>query len=150
MTNVQRFKGKVSIQSRAGKGTTVRLELPLTIATSKVLLVTGSHSLYGLPLEAIRETVKVFRGSIRTLKGREIFLWRGRPLPLLRLSEVLGANGPPDDVVGEQEIILKPLTGELAMVRIYLGAAILGDGSVLLVLDPANLVREGAYGCRSK
>lgn len=165
-TSVQRLKGRVYIHSRVGEGTTVQLELPLTMATSKVLLLTSGRYLYGLPLEAIRETMRVPRRNITTLKGHEVFLWRGKLLPLLRLNEMLGSNrSAPEatsvaeeeyivvlmkgaglvvsDVVGEQEIIIKPLTGELAKIRTFLGAAILGDGNILLVLDPASLVPEG-------
>lgn len=165
---VKRLKGSVQVRSRLGEGTTVRLEVPLTLALSKVLLLTSGQQQYGLPLEAVRETAKVQRRDVRTLKGREVTVWRGRLLPLVRLRDVLetdpagffvedafgtdeehvvvltsGFGLVVDDLIGEQDIILKPLTGELAEVRVFLGAAILGNGSILLVLDPANLVREG-------
>ncbi|MBF7084203.1 chemotaxis protein CheA [Desulfallas sp. Bu1-1] len=169
-TSLRRINGKVRVYSQPGSGTCIRMELPLTMVTSKVLLVEVSGQPYGLPLDAVQETVKLNMVQIKTMKGQPVAVLRNELVPLFDTGSLLarhkiintdaGAGSGSDeeiyivvlntgtglavhDLLGEQDIILKPLEGELTKITIFAGAAILGDGNVLLVLNPHELTRTG-------
>ncbi|TCO59011.1 two-component system chemotaxis sensor kinase CheA [Caldanaerobacter subterraneus] len=156
---VRRLGGNVRLMSKAGVGTSVYLELPVTMVTSRVLLFTLKERRYALPLESVGELVKIKVEDIRKMKGKEVVVLRGEIMPLLRLKEFMGLqndaeekfdteyslvvlnNGVAvmvDEFIGEQEIIIRPLPEELSSVY-FLGAAILGDGDIVLVLNPEKL-----------
>lgn len=154
---VKRLGGTVEVESASGAGAAVVIGLPFSMATSEVLLVRIGEEVYGLPLAAVRETVRVEGKDLRTLRGRPVVRRRGQIIPVLPVQRCLEAGVfrreeavlvvlwqqaalPVDDVLGREEIIVKPLTGELRKLRIFTGAAVLGDGRVLLVLDPNELV----------
>jgi two-component system chemotaxis sensor kinase CheA len=160
---VEKAGGRISMTSVKGSGTTVRLNLPLSMAVSRVMTVTLDDRLFGIPMDLIHGTVKVARTDVVKINGSEAFVLRDRVVPLLHLSRLLDlpdAAEPPDDVavlvvqVGGQtiglgisafgegmEVILKPLEGMLAKIVGYTGTALLGDGRVLLVLDLKELVQ---------
>jgi len=146
-----------------GVGTTVRIDLPLSMAVSRVMTVVLGKSLFGVPMDLIQGIVKVPRGDIVRIKECEAFVLRDRVVPLVRLTQLLelpdetclGARRSPLLVVrvngqtiglgisafGEgMEVILKPLEGMLAKIAGYAGTALLGDGRVLLVLDLKELI----------
>lgn len=169
-TSLRQVNGKVRVYSEPGSGTCIRMELPLTMVTSKVLLVKVSGQPYGLPLDAVQETVKLNASQIKTMKGQPVAVLRNELVPLSDTGSLLArhkiintdadANTGSDeeiyiavlntgiglavhDLLGEQDIILKPLEGELAGIAIFAGAAVLGDGNVLLVLNPHELTQTG-------
>jgi two-component system chemotaxis sensor kinase CheA len=160
--------GRVSIASRPGLGTCVSLSLPMQVSMTRVMIVRAGGLQFGVPLDAVRSMVCVNRGRIREVPcGRDggagqAFALGEQILPLVSLAHVLGlpASGGSDDVWvlvvdAEQgpaglavegfgartDVILRPLTGVLAGTAWYLGAALLGDGGVLLVLDVQALLR---------
>ena len=161
---MEKANGSVGITSEAGKGTCIRLSLPLSMAVSNVIVVESDRQIFGIPMESVVETVRVPRRAIRSIKQRRTTVLRGRIVPLLSLNELLAVpaeqqpNG--DDefatlVVRVQnahvgivvdgfretvDIILKPLAGLLGNLPGYAGSALLGDGSVLMVLNPKELV----------
>jgi len=121
-------------------------------------MVRIGSSVYGLPLAAVEETVRVGGKDIRTVRGRPMALLRGEIIPLLESHVYLEATAscsdeailvvlrqkaalPVDAVLGKEVVIVKPLAGELKRLSVFMGAAVLGDGRVLLVLDPNELVR---------
>ncbi|MBN2886951.1 MAG: chemotaxis protein CheA [Chromatiaceae bacterium] len=158
-------KGGIELRSELGRGTRLLLTLPLSMAVTNVMMVRAQGQDYGIPMDSVVETVRVPRSAIRTLKQRQATVLRGRLVPLLALNALLGSPKPPqldeaeahavlvvrvrgeplglliDDFRETVDIILKPLGGVLETLRGYAGTALLGDGSVLLVLDPEDLVQ---------
>ena len=158
--HVESFGGTLEAFSEPGKGTRITLVLPLTLALLDVLLVERGGQAFGLPLAAVDEVVAV--ESSLTLEGRPSLDLRGRAIPLADLAALVGLAAPPlarrapavvvasggrrvatwcDVLLGEEEIVVKPLGPLLASAKGYLGGAILGDGRIALLLDPAALTR---------
>lgn len=162
-TTIDRLGGRVEVASRLGEGTQVRLSLPLSMAITRVMMVEAGGALFGIPMDVIAETVRLEPARIHLLKRAETFVLREAIVPLVRLAERLGMAQPPrvqgeaeavlvvrlgDSTVGlvvdafrdSMDVILKPLDGALAGLRLYTGTALLGDGRVLLVLNPKELL----------
>ncbi|WP_025323809.1 chemotaxis protein CheA [Deferrisoma camini] len=160
---VDRVGGSVSVQSTLGRGTLIRLSLPLSMAVTRVMIVEVGGETLGVPIENIVETVRVPTDEIHRIKRHEAVVLRDRLVPLCRLGRVLDLGGD-EAGPGEEEavlvvsidgrelglvvdrfhegvdIILKPLEGIMAGFRLYAGTALLGDGRVLLVLNLRELV----------
>ena len=159
---VEKVHGEVTISSRKGEGTTVRLSLPLSMAVSRVMMVEAADGLFGIPMDAIAETVRIPRGDIRIIKQAEVFVLRDAIIPIVRLHDLLALGGVRDATeeeaivvarVGNRsvglvidrfregiDVILKPLDGVLAGMRGFSGSALLGDGRILLVLNLKELL----------
>jgi two-component system chemotaxis sensor kinase CheA len=163
--HVESLRGSLEVTSEPGHGTTVTMLLPLTLALLRVLLLERGGQVFGLGLPAIEEVVIV--KDTMSLGGRQSIEIRGHSVALADLAELVGAAASdlperPDAVIvasaagrvgvicdrilGEEEVVVKSLGALLANVSGYLGAAIMGDGSVALILDPASLVRRQAGG----
>jgi two-component system, chemotaxis family, sensor kinase CheA len=155
--HVESFGGSLQIESEPGAGMSVTLLLPLTLALLDVLLVERGSHVFGVPLASVQEAVAVT--ETLSLTGRKSLELRGESVAFGDLADLLGADAPPlpprapaiivaaggrrvalacDRLIGESEVVVKPLGPLLASVRGYLGAAILGDGRVALLLDPAG------------
>ncbi|MEH3147356.1 MAG: chemotaxis protein CheA [Methylobacterium frigidaeris] len=163
-----RLGGRVAVETRTGAGTTIRLVLPQAVALTRLLLVGAGAETYGLPIEAVAEVVRVGRDRIGALGRGEATILRGRTVPVVRLAERLSVeDGPgpageatlavvtcgPDRVAveigrvhGHLDAVVRPLTGLVAALPDIAGTTLLGDGRVLLVLDPAALVAGAAEG----
>jgi two-component system, chemotaxis family, sensor kinase CheA len=162
-TAVERIGGRVAIETRAGLGTTVKLSLPFSMMMSHVMTVEAGGQLFGLPLEAVLETVRVPREAIVAIGAAHAVVLRDRTIPVIELGQVLGTGerltdggdavivivavggqliGIRVDRLGERmEVILKPLDGLLAGTPGISGTTVLGDGRVLLVLDLGEILR---------
>ena len=158
--NVDALRGSVSVESRPGRGATISLRLPLTLAIIQGFRVGVAGEVYILPLEAVSECVELPAGSERGRCG--VLNLRGRPLPFLRLRDQFGLGGDPpvrenvvvvqhagapvglavDALLGESQTVIKPLGRMFQGVRGVSGSAILGDGRVALILDVGGLLRE--------
>jgi two-component system chemotaxis sensor kinase CheA len=159
---VERLGGQASVRSRPGHGTTIRLSLPLTVVMTKIMAVRMGPELYGIPLDGIIETAFVPASRVLPVRDAEAFVWRDRTLPLVRLADLLGI-GPPaeapqrqkvvvmaagDDLVGvavdgfaeRMDVLMRPMTGILAGMPGVMGTTLLGDGSVLMILDIPDLI----------
>ena len=161
-SNLKKLSGTVQLDSVVGRGTTVYLRLPLTLAILPVLLVQVRDEVYALPLRSVLETARIRPEEVHSVEGRDVLRLRGATLPLLRLHQVFevpasGATQPAlrvvvlgigehrvallvDQLIGQESTVIKPLTAFLHHSASLAGATISGDGRVRLVLDPAGLL----------
>jgi two-component system chemotaxis sensor kinase CheA len=159
---IGRLGGRVEVDTLRGRGATVRFVLPFTLVMSQVLTVEVGGQMFGIPLEAVRETVRLAAGAATSVGQARAFVLRDRTLPLIELAASLGdfeASDPTGDLevvvvqaggqagglrvdrLGERlEIMLKPVTGLLGGAAGIAGTTLLGDGRVLIVLDLAELL----------
>jgi two-component system, chemotaxis family, sensor kinase CheA len=164
--NIQAMGGHVEITSHAGKGTTTRIVLPLTLAILDGMSVKVGSEIFILPLNFVMESLQPVAEDIYTVaNGERVVRVRGEYLPLVALHEVFvvdGARTEPtqgivtimqtegrrfamliDELVGQQQVVVKNLETNYRKVRGISAATILGDGSVALIVDVAALNREG-------
>jgi two-component system chemotaxis sensor kinase CheA len=155
---IEGLGGRVALRSTPGQGTSVRFILPFSVILTRVLTLSAGGQVFGLPFESVAETLELSRERIVRVGAAAAFTHRGRTLPLLDLAELLGlpasaATGPIPVVVlngegaliverfGEPlEVMLKPAGGLLAGLAWVAGTALLGDGSVLIVLELSELI----------
>lgn len=166
---IEKLRGRVEVRSEQGVGTTFYLRVPLTLAIINALVVRQGADRYILPLFAVREILPPGQ-KINTIEGRnEICLLRDRVVPIVRLENVLGRspgegrdttaasiivieNGPKrvalavDEVVGKQEVVIKSLGDWLGRVSGVAGGAILGDGTVGIILDLDAIIGREGFG----
>lgn len=161
-TNITRLNGTISIESELGRGTRFTLRLPLTLAIIQSLLVRVGEETYALPLHAVIEVVGLDEQNVSTIKGREVLRLREQVLPLLSVGDVLSAGTRQDgarryavvvgvahhalglvvdDLIGQKEIVIKPLGSYLKKIPGLAGSTILGDGRVIMILDVGEIVR---------
>jgi two-component system, chemotaxis family, sensor kinase CheA len=159
-TSVQALGGSLTVHSEPGRGTEVILLLPLALALLEVLLFERGGAVFGVPLAMVDEAVIVKQTF--TLEGRPTLDVRGRSLHVVDFATLAGAHAPPlhdqppglvisaggrraivacDALLGQEEVVVKPLGPLLANVEGYLGAAILGDGRIALLVEPSALTR---------
>jgi len=158
---VQALGGSVEVETRRGQGTRFLLRLPLTLAIVRALLVSCGGERYALPLAGVQEIVEVPAGRVHRVGPHRTTLLRGAVLPLVSVHEALEIPVPEgtdrllcvvtggrrrvglwvDRVLGEGEVVVKPLGPYLGQVPGVSGATILGDGRVALILEPSALVR---------
>ena len=158
---VEALHGVVHIESEIGKGTSCRIELPASLLVSKAIRVAVSGHEVVLPIDTIRNMVKIPKSVVRTVQGQQMAPVRGTVFPMLWLAHALSfeemverraelavaiietASGPyglvVDHFLGEVEIVVKPLNGVLAKVPEYVGAAIMGNGKTVLVVNTERL-----------
>ncbi len=154
------LNGMVSVETRVGRGSTFTLELPLTLATFRGLLVESMHEVYAIPLSFVQETGRLESQLVQTIVGREVVNLRGTVMPLYRLSVISpDAEGASEDfmvvvrvgdrpaalavdrLMDQQEVVVKSLGSTIGRAKGVAGASILGDGDVALILDVATLLK---------
>jgi two-component system chemotaxis sensor kinase CheA len=169
-TNVEKIGGSVDIQSTPGRGTTVRVRIPLTLAIIPALIVTCGGERFAIPQVSLSELVRLNfddnRRPIEWVGGAPVYRLRGRLLPLVYLDRELGirtandsdptgginivvlqAEGQQfglivDEITDTEEIVVKPLGKQLKGISAYSGATIMGDGRVALILDVPGLAQR--------
>jgi len=163
-TAVEGVNGTIRLESQLGKGTSIQISLPLSMAVTKVMIVESDRQIFGVPMDHVVETVRVPKSSIHTIKNNQTAVLRDRIIPLKGLNALLDipmsqlVNDDDEvavlvarvgtDVVGlmvddfkeTMEVIQKPLSGVLAGLSAYSGSALMGDGSVLMVLNTRGIV----------
>src|SRR6059036_3270018 len=158
---LHRLKGTVEIATRAGKGTTFRLKLPLTLAIIKALLFRVEQRLYAIPLNAVAEIARAQNSELHLVDGCEVVQLRGQVLPLVRLGQkpagewsersgkifvLVMALGERklglivDALEGEEELVIKSLDDQTVATDLVSGASILGDGRVVLIMNLPTIV----------
>jgi two-component system chemotaxis sensor kinase CheA len=161
--HVEGLGGSLELESEPGRGMKATLLLPLTLALLRLLMCKRGGQTYGLPLTSVREVVAV--AETVSLGGRRSLEIRGETVPVADLADLIGANAPAlreqpsamviatggrrtavacDEVIGDQEVVAKGLGPLLSETRGYLGAAILGDGEIALIVDPNHILRRPA------
>ena len=163
-TAVDKVNGSLTLESEVGKGTRLRISLPLSMAVTNVMIVESDGQIFGVPMDHVVETVRVPCASIHAIKQSQSIVLRGSIVPLKALNSLLEldrsakANADNemavlvvkignesvglivDDFHETAEIIQKPLAGVLTGLSAYSGSALMGDGSVLMVLNVKELV----------
>jgi two-component system chemotaxis sensor kinase CheA len=171
-TNIDRVNGTVDLQSYLGKGTTIKIKIPLTLAIVRAVIIQSNGKRFAIPQLNIQELVRLSAESVQTeiesVQGVPVYRMRGRLLPLVYLNEelklatqadkvtdldeatnivVLQANDHPfglvvNEINDSEEIVVKPLSKQLRGIKVFAGATIMGDGKVALILDVVGLAQR--------
>ena len=163
-TRIAELNGNVEIASALGKGTSVKVRVPLTLAIMPTLMVRLQERTYAFPLSQVIEVFSLDNSKVHQVAGRPVVMIRGKPLPLVFLRTCLGADGADDfagvpyvvvlqvgssmvgfvtdDVLGQEEVVIKPLGAMLQDVPGFAGATITGDGNIALIFDVNGLMKR--------
>lgn len=166
--NIAGVSGMVDIETWPGKGSRFTIVLPITLAIIKALIIFSAGRTYAVPITSVVESLILTPSDIKTVEGKEVVNLRGHTLPLLRLEQlfridridvcpgdqyvvVLGVAEKRlgivvDDLLGQQDIVIKPLGPAFKSVRGISGAADLGDQRTILVLDAGGIIAETMRG----
>jgi two-component system chemotaxis sensor kinase CheA len=161
-TVIESINGNFLIKSQKGKGSSFILNLPLTMAIISALLVKVKDETFAIPLNNITEIVPYEKKNVKSIEGKEVIVLRDQVLPLIRLSRKLDLDNTTkdqdngfilrvetsnkssvlliDNFLGRKEIVIKSLTGIMKRAKGFSGATILGDGSVVLILDIGTII----------
>ena len=161
LTRVRALGGAAAIESAMGRGTSITLRLPVTLAVLRVLLTRVGKERYAVPLAHVAETVEYDPAKSTSMGGREALVLRDRVIPTTRLRDLLRVKGEGaparspaiilesgerksalvvDALLGQQEIVVEPFEAPLGMFPVFSGATILGDGQPALILDAGALM----------
>ena len=167
-TRIARLNGSIEIDSAPGKGTTLRIRVPLTLAILPTLMIQLGRRQYALPLSSVSEIFELGSKRLRVVDGREVVLNRGKAPPVFRLRDWLlngaAATVPAaessqvimvqvandtvglivDQVIGQEEVVIKPLGALLQGLPGLSGSTITGDGNIAIILDVPGLLRRYA------
>ncbi len=166
-TKIAELSGVIDVDSAEGMGTTVSLTLPITLAIIPALIVQVARHTYAIPLNNVQETLWLTQVQVRTIEGRQVLSLRGSTVPLIDLRHVFGLKDEQkstaayavivgvghnrialavDNLVGQQDIVIKSLGNRLRQVSGIAGAAELGGRKTILVLDMVELLNEMMMG----
>jgi len=167
-TKIESLGGNVEVETKVNEGSKFKIRLPLTLAIIQALLIKVGEEIYAIPLGSIDSTINVAPNEIKTIQNQEVILLRGQIIPIVRLASVLNVmSAAPtarqtadsselfivivhmgdrkagiivDNLIGQQEIVIKSLGKLLAGIKVIAGATILGNGQVALILDVGSLI----------
>lgn len=156
-TNIEKLNGIIDIDSELGRGTIIKMKIPLTLAIIQALLVGAQEEFYAIPLASVLETVRIPLEEIYTIEGKNVLRLRDEVLSLVRLSDIFGVKQVfdsgehayvvviglaesklgviVDTLVGQEEIVIKSMGDYLQGIDGVAGATIRGDGRVTLIVD---------------
>jgi two-component system chemotaxis sensor kinase CheA len=161
-TNIARLSGSIETVSESGKGSTFTITVPETLAIIRALVVSVSGRVYAVPLNAVSEITTAAETEVKTVERREVIALRGRTIPFARLARVFRLPEKMrkryfvvvvglaqerlaiavDELLGQQDVVIKPLSGRLRKIPGIAGATDLGDRSAVLVLDLGAILEE--------
>lgn len=160
-STVESLSGTIEIESAPGQYMRTIIKLPLTLAIIKALLVVADGETLAIPIQAVRENIQVERRQIKTVQQHDVIMLRDEVLPLYDLAVCLGferltIDGPlpvivveirgqkvgfvVEDLIGQQEIVIKSIKGILSDIRGIAGATVLGNGTIALIIDNSTLI----------
>lgn len=166
--NIETIGGSIAVAAKPGKGTSFSLKIPLTLAIAPALIVTAGTHRFALPQQSVIEAIGLGEGSshkVERVQGSLVLRLRDKVIPLINAQDILHLDEDPsalptedqlavvmrvgtqgfglivDNVTDVQEIVVKPLGASLAHLIVFSGHTILGDGSVVLILDPAGIAK---------
>jgi two-component system chemotaxis sensor kinase CheA len=160
VSRVRSIGGSVELRTTLGKGTSITIRLPVTLAIIQALLARVEDETYALPLTHVRETLQLTPSVVRRVRGNDVLVLRDEVLPLLSLRQIVDlpvrdAEGSQvvvlevadrraglvvDQLRGQQEIVVKPIDGARGAASCFSGATILGDGVPALILEATSLL----------
>lgn len=169
--NLRKLRGSVQIETKQGKGTTFKLRLPLTLASDHGLLVRAGGDVYAIPTSSVDRVLTISAQEIVEVEASQAILLNGRAIPLRDLASVLEMQSQKmtirdklhivviskgweaiaflvEEVLGERDMVIKPLKPPLVSVRNVIGGTLTGNGEVIMVLNPSSLV-DSALSARS-
>ena len=169
-TNIAKLNGTINIESNKGKGTTIEILIPLTVAIMPAMIVEIGAHLYSIPLQSIEEIVRPEEGDVSTIRGQRVMRLRDSVLPLVDMRQRLKEIGPAeggkfavviavggqraglcvDRLIGQQEIVIKPLDDTYTQGGPFSGATIREDGRVSLILDVVQLIRQNVQSLEKR
>jgi two-component system chemotaxis sensor kinase CheA len=163
---VESLRGRVGVNSVVGEGTTITLNVPVSLTRIRCILLRVGDQRFAVPSAMVVRMDKFSRDDVFTAEGRNVLLINERPMPLASMAAILQVHSgntnediiqilalqatdrsvafEVDEMYSEQELVLKPLGPELARARFVSGAALLGSGEVIIVLDANDLVRRAS------
>lgn len=161
-SKIESLSGEVEVKSKLGEGSTWTIRLPLTLAIIQALMVVVGDEKYAISLGSIQTLEDIPPSDVKLVQNKEVIHLRGAVIPLIRLSEVLGVESKKseednlvvvivkkgdkmaglviDELIGQQEIVIKSLGKYIKQCRFISGATILGDGEIALILDANALI----------
>ncbi len=160
-TMIDKLNGTVTVSSQKGQGTTFSIRLPLTLAIIQGLLVRVGKEIYSIPIVSVIESQRILQKDIKTIDSYEVLNVRNEVISVLRLSRLFGIQESHEDeycnivivgskdkkvgimvdsLVGEEDVVIKPLRDQFTNSPGIAGASILGDGSVSLIIDVSQLL----------
>ena len=158
---VEELSGTLTLETSSGEGTRFIIQLPVTLAITDALIGRVGQECFAVPQAAIREVIEIESIEMRQIEQNELVPYRDTALPIVRLSTLFGIDTPPatrmhvfvvgtgaetvglavDRILGQREIVVRTITDPLVRVDGISGATDLGDGRVVLILDPATIAR---------
>jgi two-component system chemotaxis sensor kinase CheA len=168
-SNITALSGMIEVKSRRGKGTSMIITLPITLAIIKALIVRVAENTFAIPINSVLETLMIDARVIQTIEKREVIELRKTTVPLLRLDQAFALSRSAaqneqrlfvavvglaekrmgfvvDELLGQQDVVIKSLGKVLSFVKGVAGAAELGNQKTILVLDVAGLMTEALRG----
>ena len=162
-SKIEALSGHVDVETHIDEGSIFKIKLPLTLAIIQAMLVRVQEEMYAIPLTSIDSTVNIEPTDIQTIQNKEVIVLRGEIIPIVRMEEALQvphvkdseelfvvvvhageakAGIVVDNLIGQQEIVIKTLGNLFAGLKLFGGATVLGDGRVALILDVATMIQQ--------
>lgn len=162
-SKIESLSGHVDVETKIDEGSIFKIKLPLTLAIIQAMLVKVQQEMYAIPLGSIDSTINIQPTDIKTVRNKEVIVLRGEIIPIIRMEETLQvphvkdsdeifvvvvhageakAGIVVDNLIGQQEIVIKTLGNLFAGLKMFSGATVLGDGRVALILDVATMMQQ--------
>lgn len=161
-SKIEALSGHVDVETKIDEGSVFKIKLPLTLAIIQAMLVKVQEEMYAIPLGSIDSTINIQEDEIKTVQNKEVIVLRGEIIPIIRMEKMLQvphvkdsdetfvvvvhtgdakAGIVVDNLIGQQEIVIKTLGSLFTGLKMFSGATVLGDGRVALILDVATMMQ---------